>query len=317
MSYRILLRRDLSQNWNYNDPVLMSGEPGYEMDTRKFKMGDGQTPWSQLPYYCGITGPAGADSTTPGATGPTGATGGYLEPIFIDNYSGTRLKPIGASYNGFYLEVNRNEATGIKLINTNSGNGAYSGISVSGATGYNKGLGIQYFSPGYYIPYLQGKNGLVAFDDLFFVGASGCNFDFRTGQTYGSETSKFKINYNGQLNIGVAPSTDNTITSLLGRKSDGSIVTVESAFKVYMFRLDRSSGTPVSSIDLQNTIGSIVLSNGPSETVTATLTGAFPATNKVVIFSNGVPAPPQFTATADAINFSGSTGNFIEIRVYN
>lgn len=71
MPYRILLRRDLSQNWNYNDPVLMSGEPGYEMDTRKFKMGDGQTPWSQLPYYLGATGPVGVA----GPTGPTGPSG--------------------------------------------------------------------------------------------------------------------------------------------------------------------------------------------------------------------------------------------------
>jgi hypothetical protein len=74
MPYRILLRRDLSQNWNYNDPVLMSGEPGYEMDTRKFKMGDGQTPWSQLPYYAGVTGPAGV-SNVPGPTGPVGSIG--------------------------------------------------------------------------------------------------------------------------------------------------------------------------------------------------------------------------------------------------
>jgi hypothetical protein len=74
MPYRILLRRDLSQNWNYNDPVLMSGEPGYEMDTRKFKMGDGQTPWSQLPYYMGVTGPAGI-SEVPGPTGATGSIG--------------------------------------------------------------------------------------------------------------------------------------------------------------------------------------------------------------------------------------------------
>ncbi len=77
MPYRILLRRDLSQNWNYNDPVLMSGEPGYEMDTRKFKMGDGQTPWSQLPYYLGATGPVGvAGPTGPsGSAGPTGPSG--------------------------------------------------------------------------------------------------------------------------------------------------------------------------------------------------------------------------------------------------
>ena len=74
MPYRILLRRDLSQNWDYNDPVLMTGEPGYEIDTRKFKMGDGQTPWSQLPYYAGVTGATGSQGAT-GATGPTGAQG--------------------------------------------------------------------------------------------------------------------------------------------------------------------------------------------------------------------------------------------------
>jgi hypothetical protein len=73
MPYRILLRRDNAASWTYNDPVLMSGEPGYETDTGKLKIGDGQTPWSALNYYAGITGPAGESS--PGATGPAGATG--------------------------------------------------------------------------------------------------------------------------------------------------------------------------------------------------------------------------------------------------
>ena len=308
MPYRILLRRDLSQNWNYNDPVLMSGEPGYEMDTRKFKMGDGQTPWSQLPYYSGIKG----------ATGPIGPTGNpYLEPIFIDAYTGERLQPVGSDYSGFYYNGNKNGSTGIELINTNTGNGAYSGISVSNSPDYGTGSGLYHFSTNYYIPYLQNKNALLYSEDLIFVGASGANIDFRSGNVYGAETSKFKIGYGGQLNIGVAPTTDNTVTSMLGRKSDGSVVTIDRPFKTYFFKLDRSSGNPVSTIDLQNTIGAIVLSNGPSGTVTATLTGAFPVTNKVVIFTQGVPSAPVFTATADSVNFSGSTGNFIEIRVYN
>ena len=71
MPYRILLRRDNSLNWTYNDPVLMSGEPGYETDTNMFKIGDGQKPWSALSYYSGTTGPSGAV----GATGPAGAAG--------------------------------------------------------------------------------------------------------------------------------------------------------------------------------------------------------------------------------------------------
>jgi len=85
MPYRILLRRDVKENWNYNDPVLMNGEPGYESDTRKFKIGDGFTPWSQLPYYVGAEG----------ATGPNGQTG----PIGQQGVTGERGEtgPIGPS----------------------------------------------------------------------------------------------------------------------------------------------------------------------------------------------------------------------------
>ena len=76
MPYRILLRRDSEANWLYNDPVLMSGEPGYETDTGKLKIGDGQTPWSALDYYMGITGPAGTGATgVTGSVGPTGLRG--------------------------------------------------------------------------------------------------------------------------------------------------------------------------------------------------------------------------------------------------
>jgi energy-converting hydrogenase Eha subunit A len=88
MAYRIVLRRDTSVNWEENNPVLLSGEPGYETDSHMMKMGDGITPWASLDYYItgstgpigatgangmGITGAAGADGI--GITGPTGATG--------------------------------------------------------------------------------------------------------------------------------------------------------------------------------------------------------------------------------------------------
>jgi hypothetical protein len=75
MPYRILLRRDYLENWNYNNPVLMTGEPGYEIDTERIKIGDGQSPWTALPYYSGITGATGANSTVPGPTGSIGITG--------------------------------------------------------------------------------------------------------------------------------------------------------------------------------------------------------------------------------------------------
>jgi hypothetical protein len=73
MAYRILLRRDTSTNWTSNDPVLASGEPGFETDTGKMKVGNGTTTWQSLGYFQGATGPAGAtgSSITNGAvTGP-------------------------------------------------------------------------------------------------------------------------------------------------------------------------------------------------------------------------------------------------------
>ena len=87
-------------------------------------------------------------------------------------------------------------------------------------------------------------------------------------------------------------------------------------YKVYMFKLDRSTGVPITLQDYENTIGLIVLSNGPSGTVKATLAGAF-TTDKVIIFTQGVPSSPIFSSTVNDINFSGATSNFIEIRVYN
>lgn len=88
MAYRILLRRDSSTNWETQNPVLLSGEPGYETDTGKLKVGDGSSQWLSLNYYigatgsAGITGPAGAGSTGPntfyGNQTITGGTAGTL-----------------------------------------------------------------------------------------------------------------------------------------------------------------------------------------------------------------------------------------------
>jgi hypothetical protein len=77
MAYRIILRRDTAQNWESNNPVLLSGEPGYETDSNKFKIGNGSSTWTNLAYYAGATGGTGATGPIgiTGATGATGATG--------------------------------------------------------------------------------------------------------------------------------------------------------------------------------------------------------------------------------------------------
>lgn len=48
---QIRLRRDASWNWARMNPVLGEGEPAYETDSKKFKIGDGSARWSDLDYY--------------------------------------------------------------------------------------------------------------------------------------------------------------------------------------------------------------------------------------------------------------------------
>ena len=85
------LRRAISSNWTSTNPILQAGEPGFESDTYKLKIGDGITTWNLLPYIYGqvqigdtgptgpqgITGPTGSNGTngSQGVTGPTGPTG--------------------------------------------------------------------------------------------------------------------------------------------------------------------------------------------------------------------------------------------------
>ena len=47
-------KRATAARWWELNHVLSAGEPGYETDTKKFKIGDGSTPWVDLPYI-GIT----------------------------------------------------------------------------------------------------------------------------------------------------------------------------------------------------------------------------------------------------------------------
>ena len=55
MTTTIRLRRDASSAWVSNNPILALGEPGFETDTRRLKIGDGSTAWNDLPFlYHGI-----------------------------------------------------------------------------------------------------------------------------------------------------------------------------------------------------------------------------------------------------------------------
>ena len=47
------VRRGQSQVWADINPILADGEPGYELDTHRLKIGDGEKSWNELPYIGG------------------------------------------------------------------------------------------------------------------------------------------------------------------------------------------------------------------------------------------------------------------------
>lgn len=47
----IQIRRDTAANWTAGNPTPLSGQPCWETDTNKLKIGDGATAWSSLPYF--------------------------------------------------------------------------------------------------------------------------------------------------------------------------------------------------------------------------------------------------------------------------
>lgn len=59
--YRFRLKRDTAAAFTTADTLLLEGEIGYELDTGKFKIGDGSTTWTSLGYY-------GTDQVPEGAT---------------------------------------------------------------------------------------------------------------------------------------------------------------------------------------------------------------------------------------------------------
>jgi hypothetical protein len=57
MATQIKLRRDTAANWTLNGSVVLAaGEPGFETNTGKLKIGNGNDDWSTLSYVSGGVG---------------------------------------------------------------------------------------------------------------------------------------------------------------------------------------------------------------------------------------------------------------------
>jgi len=65
----IQLRRDTSANWESADPILASGEAGFDTTENKIKIGDGTSSWTELDYASGGSGSITVSETAPADPG--------------------------------------------------------------------------------------------------------------------------------------------------------------------------------------------------------------------------------------------------------
>lgn len=65
MAIEVQFRRGTASGATSSNPILAEGEPGYEVDTNKMKIGDGISEWVDLPYFGG-SGGGGIESIVAG-----------------------------------------------------------------------------------------------------------------------------------------------------------------------------------------------------------------------------------------------------------
>lgn len=93
------LRKDTAANWASNNPVLLSGEPGYDTTNKILKIGDGSTAWNSLvglDFDIGYYVPGGALGT------PTSGNASNLTnfPTLNQNTSGNAATATSATTAG-------------------------------------------------------------------------------------------------------------------------------------------------------------------------------------------------------------------------
>jgi hypothetical protein len=191
MEAQIQVRRSTAAQWTSANPILASGEPGLETDTRKGKYGDGATRWVSLGY-----------SWQSLATGPTGPAGGGL----IGTYPNPTIAPgaIGAGQITDGTVGSAELATGA-VTTTKVGDLQVTGIKLADAAVVNAKLGPSAVTTD------KIQDGTIALADLAAATVSGLMLDVADeGATIATDATK--INFVGAGVTAAAASGVATVT---------------------------------------------------------------------------------------------------------
>lgn len=137
---KIQLRRDTAANWSTNNPTPSAGEPCFETDTGKLKIGDGITAYNSLPYQGGTSDTAVTTNTAQTISGEKTFTNDIVINQWNDNVSPIRETHIDLSTgngNHFISSEGTDKAFGMY---SNSSSGIQLGTS---KLDYTQGLSIK------------------------------------------------------------------------------------------------------------------------------------------------------------------------------
>jgi len=165
MSEKILqLKRGTAERWYTVNPILAIGEPGFVYDANKLKIGDGVTPWNELPYIEGSTG------------------------------EGVNLVPVDGSLiiKDNTIDVGISAEPGNAL--TKKADGLYVGTSTSG--NYAAGLGLQMVDGTFSVKLAPDTHGLTVVD-----GALAINLATKDSDGAMSKEDKMFLDALKELNI--------------------------------------------------------------------------------------------------------------------
>lgn len=168
---QIRLRRDQSANWTSANPTLAAGEAGFELDTRRIKIGDGTTAWNDLSYVRTEFTIADDDSTSEsfysGRTLNVKGAGIITTSLVDDTLTIAATSPAqGITFVG-------DDSTGIRISDGET-------IKIAGGTGISTSMSSD--STGDVL--VISADGTTAVANVLYVSKSGS--DSNNGQTLAS-----------------------------------------------------------------------------------------------------------------------------------
>jgi hypothetical protein len=148
-----------------------------------------------------------------------------VEKVTTDSYVGDRLQPTDPSINGFYLNVSRDERTGIEVYNQSSTTNATSAVVVGTTSSlYSEVISLQRFPTGFGGSQIAGKGAIYSSENgIELLSNANGDINFRIGPTANSLynlTTPIKLTINSDDEI-IAPRLTNTI---IDNESTGNIL---------------------------------------------------------------------------------------------